>query len=448
MKKHFSIFAKSFLSLTIALSITFPAAALTDQQWSFFNANGINYWYPEGLGGGCVASTNSSYSGANVFSNAELNLITSNRSIYETAANKYGFDWEILATLHSMENSSLMTNPSNGQGVYQLYSYTKDHNITFTPGDIDSEELLRQSEIAAEFLSQIIRTYNINIHSGDGVKRLFYHYNGIGALEANGQSIYHNKAIGLGFSDQQAENGEGSPYVMNKFDIQRDPAMAGNGMNPGWPGMYVSDGVYDSTATLNGYGAYVKYLTLGGNNTSTSTYCVGDANLVPGGMNLAQAKAFMAEYRATAQNDAEYYKYVPSEAICKEGGRLANCVSFSKYFVNKYTRINGLAAFPNGQEVVSWLLNNNLGFANGGHTPRPYAVFSESSTCWKWPGRYCNSGHTGVVLGIDTERNKIIIGEAGCGQPLSWADAREYNLNDFINPRVTYAYTDGILEGI
>ena len=56
-------------------------------------------------------------------------------------------------------------------------------------------------------------------------------------------------------------------------------------------------------------------------------------------------------------------------------------------------------------------------------------------------------GHTGVLLGVDTKRNKVIVGEAGCGTPASWDTAREYDLSRFNNGAYTYIYTDGLLKG-
>jgi len=117
------------------------------------------------------------------------------------------------------------------------------------------------------------------------------------------------------------------------------------------------------------------------------------------------------------------------------GGPLANCVAFSQYFINRYTTKKYVHT-SDGRGVVKDLLG--MGFTDGGHTPKAYAIFSRNS------GTY---GHTGVVLGIDTANNSILIGEASCGDPLSQVDAHVYKLSKFSSGDYTYAYTDGLLKG-
>lgn len=446
-KSSLRIWLQVALSGILTLVITLPTAALTDQQWLMFNKNQINYWNPQGYANGCVSGTNATYSGAQVFSNAEINAITANQPIYEAAANKYGFEWQILAAIHSAEWHNQRSNPNNGQGAYQLYSYTNggtNSNAFLPAGAISEEEFIRQTDIAASVVRGKIDDNHLDLSKGDHIKRLFYVYNGV-------SSEYYQKAISMGFSPEQANNGEGSPYVMNRYDTQRDPTNPE--VSPYWVGRYTSDGHYDSTSVSNRFGTYVKYLVLGGDGTSSNGYCVGSSNLIPGGMNLEQAKAFMAEYRNVDPSEwgsgGAVGPYNINATSCS-GGDLANCVAFTQYFINRYTtyssKAGGIGGIGNGGAVVSNLLaRTDGGFTNGSTTPRAYAVFSISSGTMLCGGTPC--GHTGIVLGIDTDNNQIIIGEAGCGQPLSWADAHVYKLNDWTNNRHTYAYTDGILSG-
>ena|GEM_PF-2151397 len=178
-----------------------------------------------------------------------------------------------------------------------------------------------------------------------------------------------------------------------------------------------------------------KFARGGGGNR-----CGPNDNLVSGGMTLAQAQEFMKTYRSVKEED--YDKYNIPDVDCS-GGRLANCVSFTKYFINKYTtkKVDSLA---HGGGVVAALISQ-YGFINGGTTPKPYAIFSTASGSTECgDGKPC--GHTGVVLGIDATRGKIIIGEAGCGQSLDWAQAREKDLSVFTGGAYTYAYTDDILN--
>lgn len=217
-------------------------------------------------GGGTNGSTvtaggNQNYAGAQVWSDAELAAIEAHQAIYEEGANKFGFPWQVLAVIHSLETGLQLYNPANGQGVYQLYSYTGGGTgpNRFPPADsISEEEFRRQTIIAAEVISGMAGDLN----NPDNVKRLFFMYNGTA-------KVYIEKALAMGFSQEEAENGEGSPYVMNRYDAQRDPTSGA--MHPAWPGRYVADGVYDPSATYEGFGAFVKYEALAGG--SSAGYC-------------------------------------------------------------------------------------------------------------------------------------------------------------------------------
>jgi len=182
-------------------------------------------------------------------------------------------------------------------------------------------------------------------------------------------------------------------------------------------------------------GFYDKYGNLA---ASGSGYRPGDGcgELISGGMTLEQAKDFMKEYKSLEPKDwpegTPGTKYDINGTTCA-GGSLANCVAFSQYFVNRYTN-KKLNSPGNGEHVVGNLLS--IGFEDGGHTPRVYSVFSETSSSNN------SYGHTGVVLGINKDSDEIIIGEAGCGLGFDWIDARRYSLSQFSSDRYTYAYVN------
>lgn len=163
--------------------------------------------------------------------------------------------------------------------------------------------------------------------------------------------------------------------------------------------------------------------------------------LVDGGFKTVDEarKGVMNEYRSikprnygeSREGDAYLNKYHIPRVKC-DFSTLENCVSFSKWFINRFTN-KEVTAIGDGGQVVSNLINN-YGFSNGGTEPRPYAIFSTRS------GGF---GHTGVVLGVDKARNKIIIGEAGCfSKDPNFTDAKELDLRKFTNGSYTYAYTD------
>jgi hypothetical protein len=169
-----------------------------------------------------------------------------------------------------------------------------------------------------------------------------------------------------------------------------------------------------------------------------TTSCGG--GLSTGGMTLAQGVKFMNDYKTNPDN----VKYIAGAGQDCPGGPLSNCVSFSVFFVRKYTNLKESGAAGNGSTVVPHLIGLNPTVKNG-HSPQPYAIFSVASG-----SQFCGAvkcGHTGVILGVDTARGKVIVGEASCGNDISWDTAREYPLSLFDNGLYTYIYTDGLLKG-
>lgn len=172
-----------------------------------------------------------------------------------------------------------------------------------------------------------------------------------------------------------------------------------------------------------------------------STSCGG--NLTAGGMTLEEAKKFMEEYKTSADS----VNYLGGAGRDCSGGPLANCVSFSVYFINKYTNIkqfgDGTGGSGHGSEVVGNIVARNPDIGNG-HSPRPYAIFSTEGSQMMCGNVRC--GHTGVILGVDTDKGKVIVGEAACGRGNDWTTAREYDLSEFDSDAYTYAYTEGLLK--
>lgn len=174
----------------------------------------------------------------------------------------------------------------------------------------------------------------------------------------------------------------------------------------------------------------------------TSSGCGG--NLAAGGMDLETAIAFVEEYK----NSPDSINFIGGAGQGCNGGPLSNCVSFSVYFINKYTTFVGFgsdrrAGPGNGSTVASNAIARNPTIESG-NSPRPYAIFSTPSGSQMCGDVKC--GHTGVILGVDTARQVVIVGEAGCSNALSWDTAREYPLSRFDSPEYTYAYTDGFLK--
>ncbi|MBQ3413422.1 hypothetical protein IJH33_01035 [Candidatus Saccharibacteria bacterium] len=163
-------------------------------------------------------------------------------------------------------------------------------------------------------------------------------------------------------------------------------------------------------------------------------------------------RAIMAEYKAinprkygvTTEGDAYLKEYGIGDVNCESGTDLDNCVAFSIWFVNRFTNVH-IPQEPhgNGSEIVQNLIAR-YNFTDLGTTPKVYSIFSTASGTTMCGNVKC--GHTGVVLGIDPDNNKIIIGEASCADARN-TGAKEYPLSNFTNGNYTFAYTEVNLEG-
>lgn len=442
MKRYLKAIILTLVCLSVIISTPVSAdSRIDDATLNFMGINGIYYYDPFG-NTECLPGSNTGYTGGQVLTSAQVSAIQANQAFYKEAADQYSFDWRIIAAIHIMENNASRSNPANGQGAYQLYSYTNggtNSNAFLPPGPITDAEFQRQTNIMAGLIANQYGA-GLNLNSAAGIKTLFFKYNGTAGK-------YKEKAKQMGFSDEEAETGEGSPYVMNKYDAMRDPSSPN--MSPHWPGMYVGDGNWSETATTSRPGAYTIYISLGGANGGTTYECyirgAGGGTLPAGesGMTLEQAQAFMEHYKDAVRgvSNADLISLYGMTSNNCAGGIAYNCVSFSRYFINMYTNdyvTNHITvSLGNGQDIVGSLLSGGYAFSNGGSTPRVYAIFSTSKGS-------AGLGHTGVVLGIDTTNNKIIIGQASCGSGESGIIAFSASLSDYMTSSYRYAYPNRV----
>ena len=436
------IFAKRILvamvSLVLVIVLPVSVYAVDEETLFFYGLNNIFFFNPDSgckMGGG----NNFNYSGASIFSSAELEAIEANRPFYEKSAKAYNIPWQVLAVIHSLEYNSLRSNPEDGQGVYQLYSYTRKENSTeldpdkaFLPaGEIDDEEFQRQTDIAAEFIAN--KASGLNLGTDAGVKRLFFLYNG--AADA-----YVKQAKALGFSDEEAKNGEGSPYVMNRFDKERDPSVEPTKSNDTWGQIKEDRKGMIYPANLH-FGAFVMYAALGG---STRLCSSSSGGLVSGGMTLAEAQEFMKYYisKAIEYQDVHENVFLDGATLYYlDGacfGALTNCVAFSRWFVARYTSL-GDPVTNHGIYLASTLANAyGLEYVAG--VPQVYSVFSTTG--------YTSAGHTGIILGIDEEAGTVVYGEAACKGGIAGIKANQAPLSQFTSNNYKYAYLQPVLTGL
>ena len=135
--------------------------------------------------------------------------------------------------------------------------------------------------------------------------------------------------------------------------------------------------------------------------TSDSTGCGSDENTTvseEGGLTESQAKKLVMNYGANVDNDSANTVGSAYWNLCNGGG--SNCVTFSRFFINKFSESPAPSPMGNGKDVVQKLGESGV---PTGNTPKPFAIFSWSNS---------TNGHTGVILGINGDT--AIIGEASC----------------------------------
>lgn len=183
-------------------------------------------------------------------------------------------------------------------------------------------------------------------------------------------------------------------------------------------------------------------------SSSSASKCETSSNsgLISGGMTLNQAGEFMKSYYEKSDSDSDITSNTVGAYGGCAGGLKANCVSFSTYFINKYTNLNFTKTDGggpgNGIDVVGNLISRNPSIEFG-DTPKAYSVFSAPGTS--------PEGHTGIILGIDKDRNVAIIGEANCGLTgfsvggYAGVGAREQSIDDMDGWK--FAYVENNLSG-
>lgn len=122
------------------------------------------------------------------------------------------------------------------------------------------------------------------------------------------------------------------------------------------------------------------------------------SSISSGGLSMDQAKKLVMNYGENKNNDSRNTIGNAMWNMCNGGG--SNCVSFSQFFIKKFTPVKISAATGDGHAVVGYL--GGLGVPTGSE-PRVGAIFSWSNSGY---------GHTGVVLGIHGD--EIIVGHASC----------------------------------
>lgn len=200
-------------------------------------------FYSYGYGITTVSDYNTDYRGLPILTNRQLNLLYYNTSFYKEAADLYMIPWKLIAAVHYRESKLERTGPKNGNGPYQIWG------SSYPIGALTDAQFQNATNAAAEFIKRKSNGRDLTV--SENIKYTLFAYNGMA-------SAYKTQAINLGFSQAEANIGEGSPYVMNRADCWRDPTVEPVKSGRTW-GQIKSDGgslVYPANTD---YGAYVVY---------------------------------------------------------------------------------------------------------------------------------------------------------------------------------------------
>ena len=185
------------------------------------------------------------YRGQDILTSSQIQLLNENKRFYQNAERAVGIPWQVIAAIHFRENGLSRTSP-NSDGPYQIWG------SSYPVGPMNEQEFQNATNDAAQFLKNKVGTINLN--DTDKVKRAFFAYNGMAAA-------YKTQAINLGFTSAQANNGEGSPYVMNRADKRRDPTVEPTKSNGTW-GQIKTNGGKLSYPANSAHGAFVLFSAL------------------------------------------------------------------------------------------------------------------------------------------------------------------------------------------
>lgn len=243
----------TFFTLLICLVQTGAVSALSPEQKRIIDS-GVYYFntQPTPLRSNCSILTADV---GNILTSAELTSIEQNRPVYEAAAQEANIPWAMIATVHLKETRLSRSNPANGQGIYQ---FVNANGGPYPAGPVTDAEFERQTLLAANFLRSKLsanlegnRELTKDGGTPETIKDTFFSYNGRAR-------VYAEQAESLGFN-KETQPYEGSPYVMNKADPQRDPAIN----KTTWGQIKRDHGSIEYPAN-DFYGAYVTYVAISG----------------------------------------------------------------------------------------------------------------------------------------------------------------------------------------
>ncbi len=340
------------------------------------------------------------YAGNPVLNSAQLTAIQENEPFYQKAADAAGIPWQVIAAIHGRETGFRRYGPANGYGPYQITPSNYPISTSYTDAEFQDATNKAADAIKAKAGGR-------NFSDINNIKYVMFAYNGMA-------SAYINQAKSLGFSDSEAAQGEGSPYVMNRFDLKRDPTAEPTKSNNTWGQIKQDYGGIEYPANSD-YGAFVYYLAImGGSGCNVNVSAQnGDANAV-----LAE----FASYMKSHNNQYKGYNL-----------GINGCTTLSNWFIGEHTTLN--YGRGNGKDVVGNLVRANLGKGlTVSDTPRAMSLYSVEGNLRTWGASGTTSaGHVGLVVSVDeTKHTATVINTGSSGAGISnrgWVGTYSYPTN-------------------
>ncbi|MBR0431300.1 glucosaminidase domain-containing protein [Candidatus Saccharibacteria bacterium] len=427
-----------FFSGLLLFSLVFlplKAVALTSTQLDEFSQNNILFYDPDD---NCAESYQSTYveevSAYGGLSSLQVRFLETYHDTAVINSINYGIPWETVMA----------------QGILESASGTSDfaiqRNNFFGIGAFDSNPDAAYSySTPAEGWEgyykniQATETYrNHGVFAGDTVTDPHAY---LRAIKAAGYATDPNYIANVGALIDEIKEYAKSKGWPSSEELAKE--------HPEW---YANAEKNQQGAEVDSGSASVTAVTI-----CAGSGVMGSGELVSGGMTLEQAQAFMEAYAVEADKFARGNLTFDGATIQDAGcpdGTLNNCSAFTQWFLNRYTTLgpSGVTLYQ-GSMAVEWNLRDHSELMRGEKVPKVYAIMSMGSFSGCSDG-WCN--HTGIVLGIDKEKDQIIIGEASCGESNGgrWyrPGAHVYSLSEYTNSPSkfgpTYAYTDNVLKGI
>lgn len=408
-KNTFKYILAAFILVTAStfspLMDTQRVSAATECDEEFYSLNDILFYDECAIStASCTTSTstsvfkNTNYAGSEILSTAQLEAIESNRSFYEKSASTEKIPWQIIASIHIRETGLKRSGPSNGYGPYQI-----------TPASYPIKAAYSDAEFqdATDKAAAIIKAKSggRDLTDPNNIKYTLFAYNGVA-------SVYVNQGKSIGFTDAEAANGEGSPYVMNRFDEKRDSTVEPTKSNRTWGQIKIDHGPI-AYPTNTDPGAFVYYTAL-----TNGSLCGSGSKAINGDPNSLQASF-------TAYMNANGETYAPFSYRLGFNG----CTTLSSWYIGEYTSLT--YGRGNGEAVVRNLIsaNSDKGLV-ASDTPVAPAIFSVAGGSKAWGASGIPAGHVGVVVSVNEQTQTATVvhtGSTKAGAPeKAWVSEFKY----------------------